>query len=274
MAVQSKIFNHRTLRLVNRFLPDKIWHRISYAALLFGSFGSGAFNTEFLAKNATNILKESRNFRRAPDRPIILIDVGFSKGDFSRLVLENLDEEIRVIGFEIQEGINYNRDLFGSKLVLEHLALSDTFGMAPYFSDVEGSSIASLSPFRFDTVGVDHNIVKMVERTTLDFYASKNDIEEVDILKIDVEGHDFSVMLGAQATLRKTNIVVFEQGPAQIEEKVFFRNFFDLLSDLNFDIYFCGYNDLTLIRKYSTKYEIYFPTNFIAVSQKLGRMSV
>ncbi len=49
---------------------------------------------------------------------------------------------------------------------------------------------------------------KAVEMTTLDVLA--NDISKIDLLKLDVEGHELQALLGGEQTLLKTNAVYFE----------------------------------------------------------------
>lgn len=49
-----------------------------------------------------------------------------------------------------------------------------------------------------------------VNVTTVDLYCSKMNIEEVDIMKIDVQGYEVGVLLGAQQMLSKTSCCTVE----------------------------------------------------------------
>ena len=49
-----------------------------------------------------------------------------------------------------------------------------------------------------------------VEQITLSDYLTKHDIGNVDLLKIDTEGYEFEVLIGAKDVLSKISIVLFE----------------------------------------------------------------
>ena len=48
--------------------------------------------------------------------------------------------------------------------------------------------------------------VHHIKATTLDQYCKENEIEKIDLLKIDVEGHDFEVLLSSKALLKESRI--------------------------------------------------------------------
>jgi FkbM family methyltransferase len=56
--------------------------------------------------------------------------------------------------------------------------------------------------------------VEEVPATTLDLYCERNGVTSVDLLKVDVEGAEFQVLLGAQRMLREKRVrcVTFEFG--------------------------------------------------------------
>jgi hypothetical protein len=57
-------------------------------------------------------------------------------------------------------------------------------------------------PFDFDTQSIHHGTAsESVSVTTLDEYLSTHGIDQVDVLKLDVEGHEPQALEGAQATL-------------------------------------------------------------------------
>lgn len=46
--------------------------------------------------------------------------------------------------------------------------------------------------------------------TTLDRYVAEHDIQQIDFLKIDTEGYDFKVLLGAHLTIPKCRYIQYE----------------------------------------------------------------
>jgi FkbM family methyltransferase len=73
--------------------------------------------------------------------------------------------------------------------------------------------------------------VEEVSVTTLDDYALANSIDFVDFLKLDVEGHEYSVLRGAERMLRERRIgmIQLEYGGTQIDARVFLKDIFGLL---------------------------------------------
>jgi hypothetical protein len=69
--------------------------------------------------------------------------------------------------------------------------------------------------------------------------ASGNGIAHVDVLKIDVEGHEVSVLEGARRALEEHRIaaIMFEFGSANINSRTFFGDFWNLFDTLSYNLY-------------------------------------
>lgn len=68
---------------------------------------------------------------------------------------------------------------------------------------------------------------------TLNSYCKLNNIDHIDFLKIDIEGHEFKVMRGASDLLDSGKIycIQFEYGAFSTESKFFVKDYYSLLSD-------------------------------------------
>ncbi len=86
-------------------------------------------------------------------------------------------------------------------------------------------ALRPLESYGFDVAAVDS---EEVPATTVDLYCDRNQIASIDLLKVDVEGAEFQVMLGAKKMLeaRRVKCLTFEFGqttfdmnnsPAEIE---------------------------------------------------------
>ena len=75
-----------------------------------------------------------------------------------------------------------------------------------------------------------------VKVETLDAYAQSQSIKHINVLKIDTEGFELQVLLGAKTLLRKNSIdlIQFEFNEMNVFTRTFFKDFVDLLPDYNF----------------------------------------
>ena len=77
-----------------------------------------------------------------------------------------------------------------------------------------------------------------VELTTVDDYCAAHEISAINLLKIDTEGHDLLVMLGAQAMLdrRAISVLQFEYNHRWIAQRRFLRDAFELLQPRGYTV--------------------------------------
>jgi FkbM family methyltransferase len=100
---------------------------------------------------------------------------------------------------------------------LNRLALAeDETSVTMHVYDEEHMSWNTRAARPLDDYGIDLKPLSVEEApaTTFDLYCERNGIADVDLLKIDVEGAEFQVMLGAQRMLREKRVrcVTFEFG--------------------------------------------------------------
>jgi FkbM family methyltransferase len=71
-----------------------------------------------------------------------------------------------------------------------------------------------------------------------DAYCASNGIDHIDLLKVDVEGMEYEVLLGFDAMLTDGAIgaVQFEYGPASILTGKLLRDYYTFLSERNFEV--------------------------------------
>ena len=65
-------------------------------------------------------------------------------------------------------------------------------------------------------------------------YLIDNNIETIDFLKIDVEGHDLNVLEGFDQYLKNVRIIQFEYGVFNVDSKGLLVDFYYLLSGFGF----------------------------------------
>lgn len=74
---------------------------------------------------------------------------------------------------------------------------------------------------------------------TVDDYVAKRSIGCIDLLKIDVEGHESKVLQGARESLatRKISAIQFEYGASFVDARASLKSIYDLLTSHQFRLY-------------------------------------
>jgi FkbM family methyltransferase len=123
---------------------------------------------------------------------------------------------------------------------VNNFALSNASGNASLFKVSGNSGLNSLTKRRLDHFDVQMNDIEEIRTITLDEYVSENNINNIDLLKIDVEGHELDVLNGASGCLKDSRIrcIQFEFGGCNIDTRVFFQDFWYLLVEkYSFSLY-------------------------------------
>ena len=94
---------------------------------------------------------------------------------------------------------------------------------------------------------------------------SQEELISPNILKLDVEGHELSVLSGATEVLKRIELVQFEFGGGNIDSNTYFQDFWYFFKDLHFDIYRLTPRGPMKLSEYSELLEVFRPTNYFAV---------
>lgn len=174
--------------------------------------------------------------RRAP-RPsagsLCVFDVGSNRGQFLNSILEPLRASgipLEIHAFEpSHQAFQVLQERFKSQpnIRLNNIGLGNRGGEFDLFSDAEGSGLASLSRRRLDHFGVDFSHAERVRIALLDDYCSKVGVGRIDLLKVDVEGHELDVLQGASRMFaeHRISMVSFEFGGTDIDSRTYFQDF-------------------------------------------------
>jgi FkbM family methyltransferase len=145
--------------------------------------------------------------RKALNKDSVFLDVGGGIGSYSLCVGKVVDGPIHT--FEpVEENFrtiqtNLEANKLQAKVRLNRVALSSNEGFGrmakPEVRDFFGSKLTGVSTQSTDgTVAV----------TTIDAYCTKNNIGHIDVIKIDVEGHEHEVIEGAKRVIDEGRIGV------------------------------------------------------------------
>lgn len=188
----------------------------------------------------------------------IIFDVGAQGGEYTLATIK-ANRTARVFAFE-----PCNRDYieltkkFDKKVTIFKIALGDKNGMIKlnYPPNVCGLS----SVYKLSDEFTESEEVKI---ETIDSFCLKNNINNITLLKLDVEGHEFACIKGAQQMLPNIKYIQFEISLANRESRVYFRDIFNILK--NYKIYRILRNDTEQILVPGKMEEMLFTTNYIAI---------
>ena len=227
------------------------------------------------AGSGADISGESAVFRTLRQRypePYCVFDVGANKGQFLQVALKGL-EGSRFTVHCFEPGHETFRALTATaagnaNVVLNNIGLGNTEGEATLHYDVAGSGIASLTRRRLDHFGVDFSQSETVALTTLDAYCTQHEIPRIDLLKIDIEGHELDALAGAKGLFERKAIgmVTFEFGGCNIDTRSYFQDFWYFFQGVGMRILRItpsGY--LHPVAAYNELHEQFRTTNFVAM---------
>jgi FkbM family methyltransferase len=165
-----------------------------------------------------------------------LFDVGAYRGQWSRAILDQVSDA-RLFLFEPQAACAPFLAIEGA--VLTQAAVGEKDGRATLYSAGNGEPSASLHERKdtyFQRQSFASNEVPVI---SIDSFMEAHDIQTVDFMKMDIEGHELFALRGAVHALASGAIraMSFEFGSGNINSRTFFRDYWDLLTNYGYEVY-------------------------------------
>ena len=224
--------------------------------------GSGAWSTSEEAESTSGFIQGLGL------EDVIAIDAGANVGNWSAEFLSCVPTA-QIIAFEPSSVAFSNlSERFGqdSRVTCVNLALGKANQKTTLYSNEGGSGLGSLTKRRVDHFNVFFDHQEKIEVQTLDSWISNSQLtKKPNVLKIDIEGHEYDLLLGATETLKGVRVVQFEFGGSNIDTRTYFQDFWYFFQNLGFKIYRLTPTKPLSIDRYSESDETFRPTNFIAV---------
>jgi FkbM family methyltransferase len=206
--------------------------------------------------------------------PLVLFDVGANDGEYLNFALRVLGNQVKAYSFEPQSG-SFERlcARFGGdpRVELVKAALGREVGTVDLFLDADCETTASL----YRNLSQEQTHSETVQQTTVDQVCAENCIEHIDLLKIDTEGYEMDVLLGASVMIEAGAIsaLQFEFGDTFLHTPYHFLDLWSLLSP-RYTVYRILRHGLAEIRRYSPDLEIYKIANFLCMLDGRSGVSV
>lgn len=207
---------------------------------------------------------------KVPD-PQIVIDVGGHVGNWTGALLARAKpRQVYIFEPSKKNQATLTARFQGrAEVTLIPKALSDADGVVPFYADAEGSAIASLHQRQLTHFNLDHREVDRVETVGAAGFLAERGIDRIDVLKLDIEGHEFSVLKAfPQDILRAIKVIQFEFGGCNIDSKTYFQDFWYLLGPA-FVFYRISPFGLIRVWSYQELDEAFVTTNYLCVNQSV-----
>jgi FkbM family methyltransferase len=201
---------------------------------------------------------------------VVAFDVGANKGDYSARLLQawGASPGLTVYACEPSPSLHAALALrFPSAGAVRVLP----FGLGAreedrtLHLDAPGSGLGSLYARDLAHRGLALGRTETVRLRTLDDVCAEQRIERIELLKLDVEGHELAVLEGGRRMLDEGRIrrIQFEFGGCHVDARVFLRDFWNLLSP-RYAIARVLQDGLQPVERYNERLEVFVTTNYLA----------
>jgi len=220
LKVYAFLFGRRQFRRLNVLLFD------------LGTRGLGILNyQDRKISGESSFLRQYLRDRKSP----VVLDVGANVGAYSQEVAR-VNPSAEVFAFEPHprtfERLVSNLGT-GKTFYLYNYALGAHPGYSTLYDRESGNGSSHASIFR-EVIEDIHNAQARgynVKVHTLDQFVEENQLERIDLLKIDTEGYELNVLRGGVRTIGSgmVSAIQFEFNEMNVVSRAFFKDFWELL---------------------------------------------
>ncbi len=244
--------------------PQKIYKLLNLIELI-AAYGQGkGYGTATIERE----VKLLQSFVKA--QPTLAIDIGGNIGSYTaELRKKNPTLEIHTFEPSSTNIKKLNTRFQSDKLVkVVPYALSDKSGSATLFSNEPGSGFGSLVQRKLDHFNIPFDTTEDINTIRFeDYWKTELKSQKIDLLKIDIEGHELTALKGFGGALQATKAIQFEFGGCNIDTRTYFQDFWYYFKEQYFEIYRITPLGAEKISRYKEGDEFFSTTNYIAVNQ-------
>ena len=244
------------LRLLQSRRLFPLWLKLNHYSCVFLNFYRGAAPVNLSGESY--IIQYVSSSKRRHDSPAIIIDVGANRGKYSDLVLHYFDDTIKVFLFEPTPILCKeltSKFLRYPNVSVYECALAASRGQQLFSLNKGGSQLNSLLPPEDHDNQTKDSSTILVKTQSFDAFCEDNQIANVLLLKIDVEGYEPDVLEGSKNIIRSRSVdfIQLEYSNKTIT-KMSFESLFNSYSDL-YHFYILCSDGLRKISSYDSAFE-------------------
>jgi FkbM family methyltransferase len=260
------------VRLLGRQLAWRIG-RALYRAARLESPNSPEANGEIILQRAL-----LQSYAKAPrTRSFVAFDVGANVGDWSWLFLDNaLREgvsEIELHAFEpvprthlvLQRRMESHSCHAVVRTIQAGLSRETKDGIMFEFAELAGVNSLHRDPLQRDGATLNVRLISAED------YCSAAQVDFIDLLKCDAEGHDMEILHGAAALLRSESISViqFEYNHRWLFSRHCLKDAFDLVNSLPYRVGKLTPQGVELYDAWHPELDRFFEGNYVLVHERM-----
>ncbi len=229
-------------------------------------------NCDFTSNGEENFLKSFISIYK--EKELVIFDVGANVGLYIEKILEHGKQVACYPQIHAFEPTNSCSEKLQQKFAHNHnvklnkFGVSDRQGKATIYYDTETSGLASLYQRDLEFYNIELSKQETIELLRLEDYINENSIRHINLLKIDIEGHELSAFrgLGEFLTPEFIDAIQFEYGGANLDSHTSLMEIAGLLTSSGFSLYKIMPNYLEK-RSYEPRMENFKYANYVALSE-------
>lgn len=170
-------------------------------------------------------------------RKLIVLDIGANIGTFS-VELRKTSPLATIYAFEPHKKTFQSLQTAAQEYGFEAInaGCGKTMGTASLFDYAgkkDGSEHATIYRDVIEQIHSATATSHEIEITTIDFFMTERKLPQIDFLKIDTEGNELNVLLGAERAIAdgRVKAIQFEFNAMNVHSRTFFRDFYVLLAE-------------------------------------------
>jgi FkbM family methyltransferase len=254
--------------IMKKLIGREKWQNIFTNLLRFSLDGMNYGHVTDLSESGElNTIKVLKKYFHSREH-ISIFDVGGNLGHYSRALAQCFGSKATIYAFEpspktFDQFIKNTSDI--DTIKASNLGFSDREEKSSLYMDHELSTLASVYPRNLTHHEKIISQVEEIKLTTIDRFCEENKIDQIDFLKLDIEGHELRALNGAHRMIEndKIDFIQFEFGGCNIDSRTFFQDFYYLLIE-KYRLFRIVRNGLIEIEKYEEINEIFRALNYLA----------
>lgn len=274
----SQLLKRLILSALGTNLSNVLFSKIYKISLYGMNYGNGGVLSQSGELYVLNELAKS--FRQSKKR-VTIFDVGANVGKYTLEILDRFSGiSVEVHCFEpsfstfsrLKENLDSHVNSTSSKVLLNNFGLSNKDSKTSLYTNAQYSGYATIYNKTNEQYGIKFEQKEEISLKKVSDYIENHKIHTIDFIKLDIEGHEFSVLDDLKQLIdsKRISYIQFEFGSTNVYSKTYMKDFFDLLSE-NYNVGRVLKNGIHHIKRYNSVLEVFYDANFLAELKDVNR---